>query len=129
MARIVGVNISDNKRVDIALTRIRGIGRVLSRKILLEAGIDLEKKAGDLLPQEIAKLKEIIGKRATVEGELRRQITMNIKRLRDIHSWRGSRHAKGLPVRGQTTRINSRTVRGNVRKTMGSGRAKAPTAK
>lgn len=122
MPRIAGINIPDNKPIFIALTYIYGIGLPLSRKILLEAGVDYQKKSKDLTADEINKLKEIIEKKHRIEGELRREIIMNIKRLKDIGSWRGLRHIKGLPVRGQRTKTNTRTVRGNVRKTVGSGR-------
>jgi len=122
MARIAGVNIPDNKQIEIALTYIYGIGRSLSRKILQEVGVDPRRKASDLNSQEISKLKDIIEKNYKIEGELKRQIMMNIKRLKDVGTWRGVRHIKGLPVRGQRTRTNTRTVRGNVRKTVGSGR-------
>ncbi len=96
---------------------------------LVEAGISQNTKAVKLTPAEIGKLKEIIEKTLKIEGELRRERMMNIKRLKDIGSWRGTRHIKGLPTRGQRTKTNSRTVRGNVRKTVGSGRKPAPTAK
>ncbi len=122
MSRIAGVNIPDKKQIEIALTHIYGIGRSLSKKILIEAGINNYKKAADLTAEEINKLKEIIEKKYKIEGELKRAVLTNIKRLREIGCWRGARHAKGLPVRGQRTRTNSRTVRGNVRKTVGSGR-------
>lgn len=122
MARIAGVNIPDNKRIEIALTYIYGIGRPLSAKILKITKIDINKKAKDLNPNEINILKEIIEKNYKIEGELRRGIMINIKRLKDIGAWRGLRHIKGLPARGQRTKTNNRTVRGNVRKTMGSGR-------
>lgn len=127
MPRIVGINIPENKRIEIALTYIYGIGQSLSRKILKQANIDLNKKAKDLTSPEINILKEIIEKNHKIEGDLRRQTMINIKRLKDIGAWRGMRHIKGLPVRGQRTRTNTRTIRGNVRKTMGSGR-KPPTA-
>lgn len=129
MARIIGINIPDEKTIDIGLTYIYGIGPSLSKKVLGECGIDLKKKSKDLTQDEIGKLKQAIEKNCRVEGELRRDVMMNIKRLKDIGSWRGSRHAKGLPVRGQTSRINSRTVRGNVKKTVGSGRKGAPAPK
>ena len=129
MPRIGGVDIPEKKRIEIALTAVYGIGLQLSRRILAAAGIDENKRAADLRTSEVNTLREIIQKSYTVEGELRRKIMMNIKRLRDIHSWRGMRHAKGLPVRGQKTKTNTRTVRGNVRKTVGSGRKPAPTAK
>ena len=129
MPRIAGVNIPENKRIEIALTYIYGIGRSLSKKILQELNIDINKKASVLTPKEVNELKELIEKNHKIEGDLRRQIMINIKRLKDIGAWRGHRHIKGLPVRGQRTKTNNRTVRGNVRKTMGSGRkpAAAPT--
>jgi len=122
MPRIAGINIPENKQIEIALTYIYGLGRPLSRKILAEAGIPSTKKASELNAQEIGTLKDIIEKNYKIEGELKRIIMMNIKRLKDIGSWRGLRHIKGLPVRGQRTRTNTRTIRGNVRKTVGSGR-------
>ncbi|OGZ39952.1 MAG: 30S ribosomal protein S13 [Candidatus Portnoybacteria bacterium RIFCSPLOWO2_02_FULL_39_11] len=125
MPRIAGVNIPDNKRIEIALTYVYGIGRTLSNKILAQAKIDPNIRAQKLLPEETNRLKEIIEKGLRVEGELRRERMMNIKRLKDIGSYRGGRHAKGLPVRGQRTKTNTRTVRGNTRKTMGSGRRAA----
>ena len=125
MPRIVGINIPEKKQIEIALTYIHGIGRVLSRRILQAANIPYEKKAVDLTPQELNIIKEIIEKSYKTEGDLRRQVMMNVKRLRDIGAWRGLRHAKKLPVRGQRTKTNTRTVRGNVRKTVGSGRKPA----
>lgn len=122
MPRIAGVNIPDKKRIEIALTYIYGIGRPLGRKILAESGINPAKKASDLTTDEISLLKEIIEKKHKIEGDLKREIIINIKRLKDISAWRGIRHIKGLPVRGQRTKTNTRTVRGNVRKTVGSGR-------
>jgi len=122
MPRIAGINIPENKQIEIALTYIYGIGRSLSRKILAEVKIGSTKKASELTPQEVSHLKDIIEKNYKIEGELKRIIMMNIKRLKDVGSWRGIRHIKGLPVRGQRTRTNTRTVRGNVRKTVGSGR-------
>ena len=122
MPRLVGVEIPANKNIDIALTYIYGIGLSLSRKILREAGVDETRKASSITPDELNKIKEIIEKNYRTEGELRREIMMNVRRLRDIGSWRGSRHARHLPVRGQRTRTNSRTIRGNVRKTVTSGR-------
>mgnify|MGYP001604599869 CR=1 FL=1 len=127
MPRIAGVNIPENKQIEIALTYIYGIGRSLTRKILIIAGIEPTKKASELTSQEVAKLKDIIEKDYKVEVELRREIMTNIKRLKDVGTWRGIRHIKGLPVRGQRTRTNTRTVRGNVRKTVGSGRKPATT--
>ena len=128
MPRIAGINIPDNKQTEFALTYIYGIGRSLSRKILLQVGIDPKKKAIELTHSELVQLKDIIEKNYKIEGELRREVMMNIKRLKDIGSWRGMRHVKGLPVRGQKTKTNTRTVRGNVRKTMGSGRKPAAEA-
>ena len=129
MPRIAGVNIPENKRIEISLTYIYGIGNSLSKKILKEMNIDINKKASDLSAKEVNDLKSFIEKNYKIEGDLRRQIMINIKRLKDIGAWRGMRHARGLPVRGQRTKTNNRTVRGNVRKTMGSGRkpAAAPT--
>ncbi len=125
MPRIAGVNIPDNKIIKISLTYIFGIGRTASRKILAQAKIDGQKRANSLTVEEINRLREIIEKGSKVEGELRRERQMNIKRLKDIGCYRGGRHAKGLPVRGQRTKTNTRTVRGNTRKTMGSGRKNA----
>lgn len=122
MPRIAGINIPDQKQIEISLTYIYGIGRSLARKILKEAGISSFLQAKDLTADQINQLKEIIEKKYKIEGELRREVMMSIKRLKDIGSWRGYRHIKGLPVRGQRTRTNTRTVRGNVRKTVGSGR-------
>jgi len=122
MPRIAGVNIPDNKRIEIALTYIYGIGRSLSKKILNQAKISPDIKANQLTPAQINLLKDLVEKNYKVEGELRRERMMNIKRLKQIGCYRGIRHIKGLPVRGQRTKTNTRTVRGNVRKTMGSGR-------
>jgi small subunit ribosomal protein S13 len=126
MPRIAGVNIPEKKQIEIALTYIYGIGLPLARRILAETGISPQKRASELTTEEVNKLKEIIEKKLKVEGELRREIMMNIKGLKDIGCWRGIRHIKGLPVRGQRTRTNTRTVRGNVRKTVGSGRKPPP---
>lgn len=123
MPRIVGVNIPDNKRLEIALTYIYGIGRSLSKEILEKSGIDLNRRAKTLDPTEINQIKIEIEKFKT-EGELRHENASNIKRLKEIGSYRGSRHSKHLPVRGQKTKTNSRSVRGNVRHTMGSGKRK-----
>ena len=127
MPRIAGVNIPENKRIEISLTYIYGIGRSLSKKVLDELKIDINKKASDLTPKEVNDLKDYIEKNYKIEGDLRRQIMINVKRLKDVGAWRGLRHIKGLPVRGQRTKTNNRTVRGNVRKTMGSGRKPAAT--
>lgn len=122
MPRIGGVNIPEQKQIGIALTYIYGIGRAMSRQILGKAGVDPLKKASVLTVEEINRLKEIIEKSYKTEGDLRREIMVNIKRLKDIGAWRGIRHIKKLPVRGQRTRTNTRTIRSNVRKTVGSGR-------
>lgn len=127
--RIVGTTIPDNKRIEIALMYVYGIGRSLSNTILKAAQINPNTRAKDLTQTEINRLREIIEKNHKIEGELRKQLMMNIKRLRDVGAYRGTRHMRGLPVRGQRTKTNSRTRRGNVRKTMGSGRKAAPTAK
>jgi len=128
MPRIAGINIPDNKQIEISLTYIYGIGRSLSRKILSGTSVSPSKLASQLTAEEINNLKDAIEKNYKIEGELRRQRMMDIKRLKDIGSWRGFRHIKGLPVRGQRTRTNTRTVRGNVRKTVGSGRKPAAEA-
>lgn len=125
MPRIAGVNIPDNKRIEIALTYIYGLGRALSNKILEQTKIDPDLRAAKLTPQQLNLLKDFVEKQYKIEGELRREKMMNIKRLKDIGCYRGVRHIKGLPVRGQRTKTNTRTVRGNVRKTMGSGRKAA----
>jgi len=125
MPRVGGINIPDQKQISTSLTYIHGIGRALSSKILKEAKIDPYRKASELTAEEIGKLKEIIEKNYKTEGDLRREKIMNIKRLKDVGCWRGIRHIKGLPVRGQRTKTNTRTIRGNVRKTVGSGRKPA----
>lgn len=125
MARIAGVNIPNDKRIEIALTYIFGIAKNSSRDILKKANIDFNKRTKDLTDDEINKLRVIIEKDYRVEGELNRDILSNIKRLKEIGSYRGSRHSKRLSARGQRTKTNSRTVRGNVRKTMQSGRKPA----
>ena len=127
MPRIIGINIPDNKRVEVSLTYIYGIGRSLARRILHKANIQPSIRAKDLTPDQVGLLKEIIEKQYKTEGELRREIITAIRRLREIGSWRGLRHTKRLPVRGQRTKTNNRTVRGNVRKTVGSGRKPAAT--
>lgn len=121
MPRISGVNIPDNKRLQIALTYIYGIGPTLTKLILKTAGVNSDKRAKELTHDEINKIQSVIEKNYRVEGELRREVLGNIKRLKEAGAWRGIRHARKLPVRGRT-RTNSRTLRGNIRKTMGSGR-------
>jgi len=125
MPRIAGINIPENKRIEIALTYIYGLGRSLSRRILSKLKIDPDTRTDKLSSQQVSHLRELVEKEYKVEGELRREKMLNIKRLKDINSYRGLRHIKGLPVRGQQTRTNTRTVRGNVRRTMGSGRKRA----
>jgi len=125
MLRILGVNIPEEKRIEFALTYIKGIGLFSSRKILDEAGVDLDKRAKDVTSEEVGKIQRIIESKYKVEGELRRIIMMNIKRLKEIGCYKGIRHSKGLPVRGQRTKTNNRTVRGNVRRTAGSGKIKS----
>jgi len=122
MPRIAGVNIPDKKRIVISLTYMYGIGESLSAKILKEANIDESKKASGLTIEELNRIRDILSKDYRVEGELKRDILASIRRLSDIGSWRGMRHSKRLPVRGQRTKTNNRTVRGNVRKTVGSGK-------
>ena len=129
MPRIIGINIPENKRIEIALTYIYGIGPSLSRKILTEAMINFNIKASQLNSDQVNQLKEIIEKKYKIEGELKRDIMMNIKRLKDVGVWRGMRHLKKLPVRGQRTKTNNRTVRGNVRKCVGSGKKAAASPK
>lgn len=123
--RIVGVNIPDNKKVEISLSYLYGVGRPLALRILQALKIDLAKRAKDLTAEEVNKIQNYLDKHFKVEGELRQIIKQNIGRLKDIQSYRGGRHAKRLPARGQRTRTNSRTIRGNVRKTAGSGKRKA----
>ena len=120
--RISGVTIPDNKRIEISLTYIYGIGRSVSNEILNKLGIDKNTYTKDLKTTEVVKLRNEIENEYVVEGALRRQVLMNIKRLKDIGSYRGLRHIKNLPVRGQRTKSNSRTAHGNKRVTMGSGR-------
>ncbi len=112
MARIAGVDIPDNKRGEISLTYIFGIGRPTAKKILEEAGIDINKKVKDWSDDEFASVRTIIGDKYKIEGELRSEIQLNIKRLQDIGSYRGIRHRIGLPLRGQKTKNNARTRRG-----------------
>ena len=112
MARIAGVDIPNNKRVEIALTYIYGIGRKSSNDILAKTGIDPDKRAKDLTEDEIAKLRDEIENYYTVEGDLRREVALNIKRMVEINCYRGIRHRKGLPVRGQRTKTNARTRKG-----------------
>ncbi|MDP3697251.1 MAG: 30S ribosomal protein S13 [Candidatus Taylorbacteria bacterium] len=121
MARILGITIPDNKKILYSLTYVYGIGQSLSALILKSANIDMNKRAKDLSDEELNKIQKIMERSYKVEGDLRRDVGQNVKRLREIGSWRGLRHARRLPIHGRT-KTNSRTTRGNVRKTMGSGR-------
>src|SRR5437588_2752410 len=112
MARISGDNIPLNKRVEIGLTYIYGVGRPLANKLLTEAGVEPDRKVRDLTEAEVVKLRELIDSELTVEGDLRRERTQNIKRLQEIGSYRGLRHRRGLPVHGQNTKTNARTRKG-----------------
>ncbi|HNX10922.1 MAG TPA: 30S ribosomal protein S13 [bacterium] len=123
--RIAGVNIPNEKRVETALTYIYGIGPTQSKAILEKAKIDPSIRVKDLKEEDANRIREMIEKQYVVEGDLRREVASNVKRLKEINSFRGVRHNRHLPVRGQRTKTNSRTVRGNKRLTMGSGRAKA----
>lgn len=119
--RILGITIPEGKRLEIGLTTLYGIGRPLAHTILTEAKIEFSKKPKDLSVEDENKIRGII-ERYKIEGDLKREVAGNIKRLKDIKTYRGTRHARGLPSRGQRTKTNSRTRRGNVRKTMGSGK-------
>ena len=122
MARIAGISIPDKKRITIALRYIYGVGPAIAADVLKQAKVNPDLKASELTPGQLNLIKEILEKNYKVEGELRREVGVNINRLKDIASYRGIRHMRHLPVRGQRTKTNSRTVRGNVRKTAGSGR-------
>lgn len=126
--RIAGRNINENKRAPYALAAIYGVGVNNAKVILKAVGADSSLKLKDIAEKELAAIREHIEKKMIVEGDLKRQILANIQRLKSIKAYRGIRHGRGLPVRGQRTKTNSRTVRGNVRKTMGSGRKGAPSA-
>ncbi|MFH1292053.1 MAG: 30S ribosomal protein S13 [bacterium] len=120
--RVSGVNIPKEKRIVIALTYIYGIGPTRAKQILVKAQIDEKIRTKDLTHDQQDLLRNLIEKEHKTEGDLRREVMANIKRLKDIKAYRGIRHIKNLPVRGQRTKVNNRTVRGNTRKTMGSGR-------
>lgn len=120
--RILGITIPDTKRLEIGLTILYGVGRPRAQKILTDAGLDFGKKAKDLTPDEENKIRTLI-EGYQIEGDLKREVANNIKRLKDIKSYRGSRHTKRLPARGQRTKTNARTLKG-AKKTMGSGRRK-----
>ena len=124
MARIAGVDLPNNKRIDIALTSIYGIGSRTAANIVKEANLELTRKAGELTADEVNTLRTVIEKNYAVEGDLRREVSLNIKRLVDLNTYRGNRHRAGLPVRGQRTKTNARTRKGP-RKTV-AGKKKAP---
>lgn len=119
--RILGITIPDEKRLEIGLTTLYGVGRSRAQAILTEAKVDFAKKAKEATIDEENKIRSLI-EGMTLEGDLKREVAANVKRLKDIKAYRGVRHMRGLPVRGQRTKSNSRTRRGNVRKTMGTGR-------
>lgn len=121
--RILGITVPENKQLWVGLTVFYGIGFSTARKILKEAGVAETNKPGEINADDEGKIRKLV-EGMTIEGDLRREKVANIKRLKDIKAYRGVRHARGLPVHGQRTKTNSRTVRGNVRKTMGSGRRK-----
>lgn len=127
MARIAGIDLPKKKRSAIGLTYIYGIGHTTARTILTRAGVDLNKKIGDLTDDEVAKIRGIITADYKVEGALRSEVQMNIKRLMDIGCYRGIRHRRGLPVRGQRTRTNSRTRKGKRKTVAGKKKAAAKT--
>jgi small subunit ribosomal protein S13 len=125
LVRIAGVTLPQQKRIEAALPYIYGVGLPASKRILEAAKVDPNKRTHELTESEVAKIREFIEKNYTVEGALRQQVTGNIKLKKEIGSYQGLRHIRGLPVRGQRTKTNSRTRRGNVRKTAGSGRKNA----
>ena len=129
MARISGVDIPPNKRIEVSLSYIYGIGPAVSRKILGQTGIDVSKKAKDLTEEEVSRLREVIDKGYRVEGDLRKEIGTNIGRLTEIGSYRGMRHRRRLPVRGQRTRTNARTRRGPRQTVAGRGRRRGTAKK
>lgn len=112
MPRIAGVDVPNNKRIEVGLTYIYGIGRTLSKRILIEAGINLDKRGQELTDNDIASIRKVLEEGVKVEGDLKKEVTMNIKRLMDLGCYRGQRHKKGLPVRGQNTQSNARTRKG-----------------
>ncbi len=122
MARISGVTIPTDKRVIIALTYIYGVGLTTAKKVLAQAKVDGNIRVKDLSEDQVNAIRTILEKTYRLEGDLRRLVLTNVKRLKEIGSYRGTRHIKNLPVRGQRTKTNSRTIRGNVRRTMTSGR-------
>ena len=123
MARIAGVNIPTGKRVEIALTYIHGIGSTKAKQICSSAGIPADRRVNQMTDDEVVRIRELIDRDFTVEGDLRREVAMNIKRLMDLGSYRGLRHRKGLPVRGQRTHTNARTRKGRGRAVAGKKKA------
>jgi small subunit ribosomal protein S13 len=122
--RIAGINIPDDKRIEVALTYIYGVGPMVSKDILAETGVNPDMRAKELNSSDISKIKDVLDNKYKTEGELRTGIKQNIARLKNIQSYKGARHSRKLPVRGQRTKTNSRTVRGNIRKTATSGKRK-----
>lgn len=129
MARIAGVDIPANKRVEIALRYIYGIGPTLSSQILGQTGVNPDAKVKDLMDEELNRIRELIDKEYKVEGDLRKEVTFNIKRLIEIGSYRGIRHRRGLPVHGQRTKTNARTKRGSRKTVAGRGRRRGMSKK
>jgi small subunit ribosomal protein S13 len=120
--RILGINIPEKKKLEIGLTAVFGIGSARAKDILRSVKIDFDKKPKELSSEEEGAVRKYIEENYSIEGDLKREISSNIKRLKDIKAYIGTRHMRGLPVRGQRTKSNSRTIRGNVRRTMGSGK-------
>lgn len=129
MARIAGVDLPRNKRVEVGLTYIYGIGRAVSSEILEQANVDPDTRVKDLAEAEVSRLRELIDRNYRVEGDLRREVNMNIKRLMEIGSYRGLRHRRNLPVRGQRTKTNARTKRGPKKTVAGRGRRRGAKKK
>ena len=124
MARIAGVNIPNEKRIEASLQYVYGVGLTIAKRALKETGVNPDIRTKDLSEADLNKLRDFLEQHVKTEGNLRQEVLLNIKRLKEIGSYRGMRHSRSLPVRGQRTKTNSRTVRGNVRRTMGSGRRK-----
>ena len=122
--RLLGVNIPDQKRIEASLTYVYGIGPVIAKRILAEAKVNPDKRTKDITADEVNAIKLVVESKYRIEGELRQLVRSNIDRLKNLQAYRGIRHMRRLPVRGQRTKTNSRTVRGNVRKTAGSGKRK-----
>ncbi|MFQ5828872.1 MAG: 30S ribosomal protein S13 [Candidatus Methylomirabilia bacterium] len=129
MARVAGVDIPSDKRGEVAITYIYGVGRPSARKILAQVGIDLGRRVKDWTEEEVARIREVIEREYKVEGDLRREVSMNVKRLMDIGCYRGIRHRRGLPVRGQRTHTNARTRKGRRRGVMGKKKTAAPAGR